>query len=361
MTQTPPGQINRTGSVWFGNAAIRITEEGLGAARRHGGFSGEKEWSAAFKRDVFTRIIQTLNRIGWTCKIPPVENKMLGASYVRTQRDISKGHLKGHLSITGRCVGIEFWQSVNTPTRPDHGGKYEHDKEGVMPYAIRLEMERTRRRIRDYLCNVFTGYEFQLPNNPAMGLMGMTATEKAAHARKTSGHYVADLDRARISNEQGARSADQKLIEQGSTVWANDASGRVITGVAYYSLNSRWAIVTGRYGLTYVDSSQIYIDQPAHLRIKRNADIRRKRLEQELDKAVASLDFKRAQVLKGVLFPAGPLYAIYHKEKAVYFGTMYRGYHDSLTAAGKYTRAELKPYLGEALENKRFNAVLISE
>lgn len=49
---------------------------------------------------------------------------------------------------------------MNTPTRPDHGGRYESNLEACMPYVLRLEMERTRRRIRDYLCNVFSGYTF---------------------------------------------------------------------------------------------------------------------------------------------------------------------------------------------------------
>ena len=34
-----------------------------------------------------------------------------------------------------------------------------------MPYLLRLEMERTRRRIRDYLCAVFSGYRFD-PKDP---------------------------------------------------------------------------------------------------------------------------------------------------------------------------------------------------
>ncbi|PKV48012.1 hypothetical protein CLU92_5489 [Janthinobacterium sp. 61] len=69
-----------------------------------------------------------------------------------------------------------------------------------MPYLVRIEMERSRRRIRDYLLNVMTGYEFEQPK-PVLGFMRATALEYAAHCRRTTGHYVAALDRANISNK----------------------------------------------------------------------------------------------------------------------------------------------------------------
>ncbi|AZD65984.1 hypothetical protein SAMN04489802_4410 [Pseudomonas chlororaphis] len=37
---------------------------------------------------------------------------------------------------------------------------YQSDKEKHIPYLMRQEMEHTRRRIRTYLCNVFSGYYF---------------------------------------------------------------------------------------------------------------------------------------------------------------------------------------------------------
>ena len=55
-------QIERTGTVSFYDASLNVWEspEGmvLGA------------WENEFKKAVFLRIVQQLNRMGWTCKIP---------------------------------------------------------------------------------------------------------------------------------------------------------------------------------------------------------------------------------------------------------------------------------------------------
>ena len=54
-------QINRTGTVSFGDASFSIWEEGLGGTRQE-----RDNWVRTFKRQVFARIIQQLNRLGWT-------------------------------------------------------------------------------------------------------------------------------------------------------------------------------------------------------------------------------------------------------------------------------------------------------
>ena len=63
-------QINRTGQVSFGDASLSIWEEGISEARKAGGWEGAQAWERKFKRQVFARIVQTLNRLGWTLAIP---------------------------------------------------------------------------------------------------------------------------------------------------------------------------------------------------------------------------------------------------------------------------------------------------
>lgn len=286
MTLTPKGQIERAGSVSFGDASLDVWEDTMPPLSGLDAHKKRDAWEAAFKRQVFARIIQQLNRIGWTVQKPPInplDVKHYGGLVARRaterHRDCSKGDLKGELRISGRTIEFDMWQGVNTPTRPDHGGRYESDKEGCMPYVLRLEMERTRRRIRDYLCNVFSGYEFKPTSGPVVGLMGVTAEEKAAHDRRTSGHYRPALDRAEISMASNAIASDGGTIVHGARVWALDHKGRVITGTAYYSLNNRWQIVTGRYGLTYAGTESIFTSPPDNLRAKRNERERRRRPE----------------------------------------------------------------------------------
>lgn len=361
MTLTPKGQIDREGRVHFGDASISVWEEGLSSRMTH---KERDAWELAFKRQVFARIVQTLNRIGWKVEQPainPHDVKHYGGLVARwateRHRNCSKGDLKGELEISGRTIKFEMWQGVNTPTRPDHGGRYESNKEACMPYVLRLEMERTRRRIRDYLCNVFAGYTFK-PSDPTMGLMGVTAEEKARHDRQTSGHYVPALDHARIHMESNAKARDGGVIEHGARVWAIDHKGRIITGTAYYSLNNNWQIVTGRYGLTYAHTGEIFTTPPENLRVKRNDRQRRKRLEGELATAVKAMDFKRAEVLKGILWPQPePLFHII--KKGAYFRPNYSGYTNNPVDAGKYTKAELKPYASD-IKNGSLQAVPVT-
>lgn len=354
---TSTGRIDRAGKIHFHDASLAIWEDGLNPRMS---YEEREAWERQFKREVFKRILQTLNRLGWTCVVPARMVTQYGTDFARSYRDCAKGELKGELSISGRTIKFEMWQGVNTPTRPDHGGRYEFNKEGCMPYLLRLEMERSRRRIRDYLLNVFAGYSFE-PPDPKMGLMGVTAIETAAHQRRTSGHYDAVLGRARYTNGDSSRRAkDGELLEHGCRVWGFDHKGCAYTGTAYYSLNDRWQVITGRYGIEWANAWELYTTAPPDLRIKRNTKLRRKRLEQELQRAMREMRFERAAVLRDLLFtPGAPLYFIYSKKHDAYFGPNYSGYTKDSIRAGRYTNDELTPYLGD-IERGNLKAVEVA-
>lgn len=211
-----------------------------------------------------------------------------------------------------------------------------------MPYLLRLEMERTRRKVRDYLCNVFTGYVFKA-SKPKLGFNGVTALEYAAFARRDTGHYVPSLDRARISNQGQDKSADGYQLENGTPVYAITYGGLVVTGIAFYSLNGNWQIVTGRYDLTYVWHNQVYVKSPGNVRVKRNADRRRKQLEGEMAKAVKEMRFERAAQLRDILFPGEQtLFNVWHEGHELFHRAGFCGYTADQSQAGKFTASEVK-------------------
>ena len=330
------GRINRAGNINFGDTSLSIWEEGIRAA---GNYQAEKAWNRQFKREVFARIVQTLHRIGWT--VGPWDKADQFKAIALGHRTCSKGDLKGELGVSGRCIKFEMWQDV-TPSENSNGGRYDFSKEARMPYLLRIEMERTRRRIRDYLLNVMIGYEFKQPE-PVLGFMRATALEYAAYCRRTTGHYVAALDRANISNKAQGFAADGVALENGSKVYAIDRSGRVICGTAFYDLNGNWQIVTGRYAMTSVWHTAIWARCPGDPRVKRNAKDRRLRLEGELAKAIKAMNFERAALLRDILFPGNPpLFAIWHAESNVYHSAGRRGYTSDLSQAGKFTADEVR-------------------
>jgi hypothetical protein len=306
-------------------------------------------------KDVFNRIIQQLNRLGWKCEVPEDKVKQYSLNFARNYRYCRKGDLQAELGVSGRHIEFKMWQSVNTPTRPDHGGKYESNKEAVMPYLLRLEMERTRRRIRDYLCNIFSGYEFDTARKDGRtnkrGVGHLTALEWVQGCYETSWHFKGDWP-AYIARENGMaynrKSADGKLLEHKQRVWLYDGKGRLCTGIAYYNINNMWWVVIGKYGIRNEACFSFYTVCPDDVRAKNNTRLRRGRLEGELAKAIKAMDFKRAELLKRQLFPTGePLYVLWHTEHKAYHRANFSNYTTSVIDAGKFTLAEVEKRANE--------------
>ncbi|WEE79417.1 hypothetical protein LZ683_08685 [Comamonas testosteroni] len=336
---TPKGQIQREGKVSFGDASLSIWEESIPAPRRD--FKELDAWELAFKRQVFARIVQTLNRLGWTCVVPESYIKQYGFSFARDRRECSKGDLKGFLDVSGRTIGFEMWQGVNTPTRPDNGGRYESDKEGCMPYLLRLEMERTRRRIRDYLCNVFSGYEFDPVNRShEYKPLRVTAMDRI---KERSGRWPETWPQ----EPEGyySRSKDGKKLSNGMRVFYYDYHGRMGAGIAYFD-GGMWDVVTGKWDRARHSNTDLYVECPGNPRIKHNPRQRRKRLDTLLADAIKAMDFKRAEQIKKILWPVPePLYLI--QKGDLFFGSNFCGYTKDSVRAGKYTAEELKRYASD--------------
>ncbi|RAU43470.1 MULTISPECIES: UvrB/UvrC motif-containing protein [unclassified Pseudomonas] len=356
-------QIERSGVITFGDANFYVRTEGY----PHGApWKEQKAWESRFKREVFARIVQQLNRMGWSCKLPEFDQRecdrypSIYQDSRRAERECRRGDLQGNLKMSFGTLEFQMWQDVvNVENR--NGGRYDYQKEERMPYMLRLMMEHTRQKIRRYLLSVFTNYKFEPSRDLKIGpgRNEVTAMEAVLERRKHSGHYVESLGRARFSN-QAEQSGDGQIIEDGMRVYAQDYYGRIVTGIALYCLNGNWTIVTGRYSAIYnIWHGQIYVSNPGDLRRKRNERQGRKRLEAEMSKAVAEMNFERAARLRDILFPNHePLFMIWSdKHGGAYFGPNYSGYTTDKNSAGKYTRAELKPYLGTADQKDHLRAI----
>ena len=230
-------------------------------------------------------------------------------------------------------------------------------------------MARTRRRIRDYLCNVFSGDTFDEKHRSIYrrpGLVQQTSAEWLANAYAESSHYKGTDWAKYLAKNHGLpydrKSKDGALLDHGQRVWFADRSGRIVEGTAFYNINNMWWVVTGRYDHTNVASFDLYTRPPENIRVKRNERQRRKRLETLLADATKAMDFERASKLRDVLFPPSEaLFMIQCRRDNLYFGPDYCGYTADAANAGKYTREELKPYLHGALETRDHRAVQIRE
>ncbi|PVY81088.1 UvrB/UvrC motif-containing protein [Cupriavidus alkaliphilus] len=332
MTMTK-GRIERAATIRFGDASLAVCEDGPG---RRLDWEAAKAWERQFKRDVFHRIVQTLNRLGWT--VGPNTHIFTD----NNNRYCRKGDLRADLKMSGRSITFDMFQNVNAPTRPDHGGRYEHNQERLMPYVMRLEMERTRRRIRDYLRNVFTGYTFDAEcRSIYRKALELTAMEQIQRHYAESSHFKGDLTKYRISDYNN-RGIDG-VIEHGAQVWTIDRKGRIVAGTAYYNINNMWWVRLGEYDYTNVASFEIYTKCPENVRLKRNAGLRRKSLERQLNTAIEKMNFERAAKLRDVLFPGSPqLYAVWHDDHQRYHCAGFCGYTSDKSKAGRFTADEVR-------------------
>ncbi len=281
--------MSRIGVVTFGDASLSVWEEGKPQC---------EVWSRQFKRDVFARIVQTLNRIGWTVGVHEDNQSLYGKRFALNFRSCVKGSLRGELQLSGRMIKFEMWQGVHTPTRPDHGGRYESDKEAVMPYLLSLEMERTRRRIRTYLRNVFPGYSFE-DRRWRMEMVG-PALERIERSYKQSWHFKGDASNYTIS-DCNRRTRDGSRLEHGQRVWFFDRKGRCRTGTAYYNINNMWWVACGKFELRNLACFELLSAAPSAPRAKQNTKLAIEVLSRLVDACVKRADFERAALLRDVL------------------------------------------------------------
>lgn len=305
------GQINRSGEVHFGDASISIWEEGILDARTAGGYAGAQRWERQFKRDVFLRIVQQLNRLGWTCTVPADMVKQYSLSFARTHRACRKGELHAELRVSGRCIEFQMWQGVNTPTRPDYGGRYESNKEACAPYLLRLEMLRTRSRIVRYLCNVFSGYAFQPPKiaspNPDPLAWFNDGWDSEYDKRRGVHRFDRGPDGWPSDKELGSwrrTDADGALVTHGAVRWFRDSKGRLLRGRVYGGINGNWTVVygPGQRDYTQRQANELFACPPGYMPRKATpARLRKGRLERLLSDAVEKQNFERAAVLRDIL------------------------------------------------------------
>ncbi|MFE0305458.1 hypothetical protein [Bacillus altitudinis] len=331
-------RINRSGSIRLADAALYIREEGISICD-----PAEDE----YKKQVFKRIIQKMNRLGWSVAIPPEKVQQHGIRFARRFRFCVKGDLKADLEISGCSIELKFFQNVNAPDRPDHDGRYQSDKEKHMPFLMLMEMRRTRNAIIKYLTNVFTNYtvdDYQGRSSRNVGPGGITAMQWLDVQYKESCHFKGDVATYEISNYNRG-SADGKSLAHGQRVYFFDRKGRVQTGTAYYNINNMWWVITGKYDWANQASFHLYTAAPENIRMKRNERRRRQRLESLLSDAVTKMDFLRAHQLKGLLFkPDEQLYRLFHKGHQLYHRSGFNGYTKDPNYAGKFRLDECKRF-----------------
>jgi hypothetical protein len=319
----------RDGKIALHDSSIGIWEENVD--------------EASFKTAVFDPIIRHLRATGWTVGQDPKILKHYrclrsGHRYAR------KGALEASLEMSGRHIQFKMFQNVaNVSNR--HGGKYDFDKLQRMPYLLRMQCLATMRDMVAMLRDAH-GYEIDVPSPcvSELGPTGVTAMEYLDDSYARCCHTDKELGRPHYT-DYNRKSADGRLLEHGQTVWVTDRRGRWLRGTAYYNLNNMWWVVLDRYQVRNVSSCEIHTAPPADPRARVMTRDRRARLEDELSRAVRSMDFGRAQTLRKVLFGDQPLFRIWSGKSEAWYRPLASGYSLDAASAGLYTRSEAEAYV----------------
>lgn len=293
-----------------------------------------------FRAEIYEPLLRLMKRNGWHVAADPRILKHYRC-LSKNNRLCARGDLRAEISCSGRVVEIDLWSEA---ARQDNsnGRRYDFDKRERAPYLDRVRFDLETRRVLAWL-----GERAELTAKPRRDVgcgadFGQLTSDAHIERRiRETGHYVPELGRARFYNSPREQtSGDGKLLAHGAQVWFRDRKGRILRGQAFYILGQNWLIKVGRFGTYHASHWDIFVDQPADLRRKRNEKEGRKRLEQELVKAVRREDYLRADHLKGLLFGKEQVYRIWSRKNDAYYGVRYCGYTSDSASAGRYTKAE---------------------
>ncbi|RVC47650.1 hypothetical protein EN781_00385 [Mesorhizobium sp. M4A.F.Ca.ET.090.04.2.1] len=285
-----------------------------------------------FLSDVFAPLVRGMRDRGWHVGADPRMKDHFRALN-STHRLASQGNMRASVEINGRAIEIKFWAET-WPMDNQHGRRYDFRKLARMEYLDRLRFHLEARRIVAWLETIAPVTVKQ--DEPA----GITAMERIERRYAESWHTDKKLGRPVSEYAYNHTSRDGQTIEHGATVWFVGYDKRIGRGTAYYNINSMWWVVADKYTLLNLACHEIFCSAPADLRVKRNERKRRERLERELAAATRRMDFKRAELLRRIIFGAETVYLIWARDKDAYYRPQYCGYTTDTISAGRYTRAE---------------------
>lgn len=287
----------------------------------------------SFRTEVYAELIRQMRGRGWSIRRDPniyKNYRCLNADHRRGAR----GTLGCQIEIAGRVVKVEFW-STTAAQDNRHGRRFDFNKKKRMSHIDGLRVDLEFMRITRWLQTL----QAEPIKVSRSGDDHLSPLHRIARRYAESWHTDKKLGRPVCGYASYKKSADGAELKHGQTVWFAHWDGRIHRGAAFYNINNMWWVIAGGE-LRNQACFHLYTKPPADIRTKRNEKQRRRRLERELETAVARMDFERACVLKRILFGTEQAYLIWACDKQLYYRSQYSGYATDRISAGKYTRAE---------------------
>lgn len=217
-------------------------------------------------------------------------------------------HHHGEKKNPNGNIVFEFYQNLvldKGREKQKNGGRWGFNQKDRMPIHVRAHWQGTVNRIAAFLVAEHR-YTFSDRWGDDRG-KGMTWL--AGHMVGWKYHTPKDYDPFTFgtSDERNRRSADKVLLEPGQRVFYYDYNKRLRTGLAFYSLNQSWVVVTN-------ENTRPEVKMCSDLYTCHNSLPRRQRLnpQQQFDKiglvkqaAVKAENWSRCLLLQRIQFDLG--------------------------------------------------------
>jgi hypothetical protein len=184
---------------------------------------------------------------------------------------------------------IEFYQDI-VHENP-HGGRHDFGKRAKMPYLMGLRFEWIKAKIVAFL--VTNGFE--CTDDPVC----RTAQDRVDNSRRKSAQWHPFILSGPYQ-QCNITDADGNLLENGCVRYFRDYKGYLQRGRVFMGLNNCHNIVLTRDAVVWQEAAfRLFSWRPGLTRKQHPAG--RRRLQQELERAVKAENFERAIVLRDLL------------------------------------------------------------
>ncbi len=232
--------MSEPNNFWWSDAHLSVLHENPGRDRNE-----HQEWA----KDEFQALVTQMRKTGWIIRSEYTQGHKfrslrsthlygLTCSVPQEKPGSPPMALECYLKQGDRCDQVDFFQSINV--RHPNGGRYDHGREHLMPYRVRLQYRRVKNQLTGWLID--RGYlYFESREYKPRTAFDKVATERAnwlgwgePYDPKTARH-----------GSYGTKSKDGAEIKDGAeVVFYDDASRRTLKGKAYHRSGNMFHVVT---------------------------------------------------------------------------------------------------------------------
>lgn len=303
----------------------------------HIGIWQEDAKDPTFKREIYGGLIRLLRDRGWTIGADP-KIKQHYRILSPTHRLGKNGDLRCEVECTGRALTMNVWAET-WPIDNKNGRRYDFGKRARMRPSDRRRFDALTKAVIQWIGKIATIKDTKNANaTPEHPVVDKVTAWQVLEKRRGS---ITSASLPQYMTARERNTSDGVAVADGMTVYLTDLKGRWIRGTAWYAGGNTWAVITGLYDLRYNKfGNELRATAPANLRQKENGRARRARLEALLSHAMETMQFRRAETLRKILFGDQQLFRIWSKKRDAFYAVQCAGYSSDLIRAGLYTRDE---------------------